>query len=124
MQKKVQKLTRENYQVPKGEERLVHYLQERVSFNKATGEKESHPDLNKTGLKMFDMVKRNLELQGYTINILYHPLNQYNEWVEVESPMAVKEQELADAQREIEELKAELAKSKAEGKAESKKKTK
>ena len=35
---------------------------------------------------MFDNVKRNLELQGFTVNVLHHPEGKYNEEVIVETP--------------------------------------
>ena len=67
------KLTRATYQLPKGEEGYVHYTIERVTYNPHNGQKISRQEVIKTTPKMFDSVKRNLELQGYTINILFHP---------------------------------------------------
>ena len=103
---------RENYRVPKGEEHIVHYKAERVLFDPKDGNvRLSHPDLLKTNVKMFDDVKRNLELQGYTIEILYHPQGKYTNVVikdagaELESAKA----EIAEKEAEIARLTAELA---------------
>lgn len=97
---------RENYCVPKGEEQVVHYKAEKVLFDPKDGTRRlSHPDLIKTNVKMFDDVKRNLELQGYVIEILHHPLGKYTNVVVPADPMA----ELAAKDDEIARLRAELA---------------
>lgn len=80
------KLTRATYQLPKGEEGYVHYTIERVTYNPHNGQKISRQEVIKTTPKMFDSVKRNLELQGYTINILFHPEGKYNTERVVETP--------------------------------------
>lgn len=101
------KISRETYIVPKGEEQSVHYKAERVLY--ADGVRVSHPDLIKTDVKSFDVVKRNLELQGYTIEILHHPLGKYTN---VTIPRDMKE-EIAERDAEIAALKAQLAAAKA-----------
>lgn len=102
---------RENYKVPKGEERVVHYKIERVLFDPKDGvTRVSHPDLIKTDVKMFDDVKRNLELQGYTVEILFHPDGKYSNVVIPGDPRA----EVAEKDAEIEALRAEIARMKAE----------
>lgn len=107
-------LNRENYEVPKGEEHLVHYKAERVLFSSNGLTRVSHPDLIKTSTKMFDEVKRNLELQGYTIEILFHPEGKYTN---VTLPKDTGE-ELREKDEEIARLKAELAKEKSKAKVE------
>ena len=105
-------ITRENYQVPKGEEQEVHYKAERILYDPNDGRTRlSHPDLIKTNVKMFDDVKRNLELQGYTIEILYHPQGKYtNVRIPKDAGTELRErtEELAKAQDEIARLRAEL----------------
>lgn len=102
---------RENYKVPKGEERVVHYKIERVLFDPKDGvTRVSHPDLIKTDVKMFDAVKYNLELQGYTVEILYHPDGKYSNVVIPGDPR----QEVAEKDNEIAALRAEIARMKAE----------
>lgn len=108
---------RENYQVPKGEEHVVHYKAEKVLFDSKDGNKRlSHPDLIKTNVKMFDEVKRHLELQGYVIEILYHPMGKYSNVVVPADPSA----ELAGARAELAEKEAENARLRAELEAQKK----
>lgn len=80
------KVTRATYKLPKGEEAYVHYTIEKIAFNSKTGQKISRQEVVKTNPKMFDNVKRNLELQGFTVNILFHPDGKYNEEIIVETP--------------------------------------
>lgn len=106
-------ISRENYQVPKGEEQQVHYKAERLAHDPVTLERTSHPDLIKTNVKQFDEVKRNLELQGYTIEILHHPLGKYTD---VRLPKDVKAQ-LREKDDEIAALRAQLNAMKADATA-------
>lgn len=103
---------RENYCVPKGEEHCVHYKAEKVLFDPKDGtHRLSHPDLIKTNTKMFDEVKRNLELQGYVIEILYHPLGKYTNVVVPADPkaeLAIAKAELAAKDEELARMRAEL----------------
>ena len=108
------KSLRENYKVPKGEEKVVHYLVEKPMYDPRTSVKISKPNVVKTDIQMFDMVKRDLELRGYMVFILYHPQGKYNEAPCVNDPLAEKEQELDEAMRENMELKAKLAALEAE----------
>ena len=80
------KVTRATYKLPKGEEDYVHYTIEKIAFNPKTGQKISRQEVIKTNPKMFDNVKRNLEVQGFTVNVLHHPEGKYNEEVIVETP--------------------------------------
>ena len=98
---------RENYQVPKGEEHIVHYKAEKVLYDNNGMVRVSHPDLIKTNVKMFDDVKRNLELQGYTIEILHHPQNKYTNVILADKNEAFAA-ELAAKDDEIARLRAEL----------------
>lgn len=121
-------ISRENYKVPKGEERVVHYKAERVLYTRDGMTRLSKPALIKTNVKMFDEVKRNLEVQGYTIEILYHPQGKYTNVVipqnpttvlaEKEAQLEAKNVELDAKDAEIARLKAELAKAKKSGKEE------
>lgn len=72
------KLSRSNYTPDQKEKHLVHYKSEKRKFDPNTGERLSHPELIKTSVKLFPTVKRNLELQGYSVEILWHPQNLYN----------------------------------------------
>lgn len=80
------KVTRATYKLPKGEEAYVHYTIEKIAFNPKTGQKISRQEVVKTNPKMFDNVKRNLELRGFTVNVLFHPEGKYNEEIIVETP--------------------------------------
>lgn len=114
-------ISRENYNVPKGEEQVVHYKAERVIFARDGVTRLSQPSLIKTNIKMFDEVKRNLELQGYTIEILYHPQGKYTNVVIPKSPetvIAEKEAQLEEKDEEIARLKRELADAKKREKKE------
>lgn len=97
------KWSRETYIVPKGEEQDVHYTCEVITRNNVTGVKTSQPRLVKTPVKLFEQIKRVLELQGNTIHILYHPQGKY--------PVEVEEEEnaiVAQKEAEIRALKAKL----------------
>lgn len=104
--------SRANYKVPKGEEQVVHYKAERVMFDPHDGTTRiSHPDLLKTNVRMFDDVKRNLELQGYTVEILYHPEGKYSDVVipkGAKQQLAEKDAELRAKEDEIARLKAQI----------------
>lgn len=105
-------ISRSNYKVPKGEEQEVHYKAERVLYDSRDGvTRLSHPDLLKTNVRMFDEVKRNLELQGYTIEILYHPQGKYTNVTipkDAKAELAEKEAQMRAKDEEIARLKAQL----------------
>lgn len=113
--KSLLEVTRENYIVPKGEEQLVHYIAEKVLFDGKTGKRLSHPDLIKTDVKLFESVMlRNLELQDYSINIVYHPEGKYIDFTPAEDTAS----ENARLKSELEEMKAKLAEMEAKASVE------
>lgn len=66
-------VTAENYIVPKGEEGTYHCRIEQVNFDQRTGKRLSKPIVQKFEPKMFDTIVRNLNQQGWTIDILHNP---------------------------------------------------
>ena len=67
-------ITKENYLVPAGEENLYHIRLEVKNFDVHTGERRSHPFLQKFNL--IDVEAGMLSLlrqQGYSIDILHDP---------------------------------------------------
>ena len=111
---------RENYEVPKGQEHVVHY---KIAKLDSTGKVLEPARIVKDDPKYFETVlKRNLENMGYTVEILHHPQGRYSS-VRVETAEA----RLAEKDAEIARLKAELAKAqeaKVETKTEAKVETK
>ena len=125
---------RENYNVPKGQEQVVHY---KIAKLDSTGKVLEPARIVKDEPKLFEtLLKRNREIMGYTVEILYHPQDKYSS-VKIETTeekLALKDLEierlkeqvaqkgekdaLSEKDAEIERLKAELAKAKAEKKAE------
>jgi len=74
----IEKLTPENYIVPKGEERAYHAIIEVELYDQKTGVKLSKPRVQKFGKKMFETsVADSLRKQGYKITILHDP----NDWM-------------------------------------------
>ena len=103
---------RENYIVPKGQERVVHI---KIAKLTADGSVLEPARIVREEPKFFDTVaKRNLETLGYTVEILFHPEGKYTS-VRIEDKDA-KLREAATALSEKDEesarLKAELAKAK------------
>lgn len=93
---------RENYIVPKGEEHAVHYKIAKLTENGAFIEQ---PRIVKSRVKMFETItKRGLELNGYTVEILYHPNGTYSNVRIEDKNILIKKQD-----EEIAELKARLA---------------
>lgn len=73
----IEKLTAENYIVPKGEEKDYHVIIEVVQFDPKTGKRLSKPRVQKFGRKTFEShVQASLRKQGYEVTILHDP----NEW--------------------------------------------
>ena len=70
----IEKLTAENYIVPKGEEKDYHAVIEVVQFDPKTGKRISRPRVQKFGKKIFEAhVANSLRKQGYTVTILHDP---------------------------------------------------
>lgn len=93
---------RENYIVPKGEEHAVHYKIAKLTEN---GEFIEQPRIVKSRVKLFESVtKRGLELNGYTVEILFHPNGTYSNVRIEDKNVLIKKQD-----EEIAELKAKLA---------------
>lgn len=92
---------RENYIVPKGEEHAVHYKIAKLTENGAFIEP---PRIVKSRVKMFETItKRGLELNGYTVEILFHPNGTYSNVRIEDKNVLIKKQD-----EEIAELKAKL----------------
>jgi len=92
---------RENYEVPKGQEQSVHYRIAKIAPNGSFFEK---PRICHDNPKEFDSsLKRNLEILGYTVEILYHPNGKYTD-VRIED----KEATLKAKDAEIAALKAKV----------------
>ena len=91
---------RENYEVPKGQEHSVHIKIAKLGSNGIVLEPAR---IVKEEPKFFDTVaKRNLEILGYTVEILHHPNGKYTS-VRIED----KEAQLQSVKAEVEALKAE-----------------
>lgn len=103
----IEKLTAENYVVPKGEERSYHCVIEVEQFNQKTGERISKPRVQKFGKKIFEThVQASLRKQGYKVTILHDP----NEWIKANQELAEKrEKEAAEAKAKAEKEKFDAA---------------
>ena len=103
---------RENYIVPKGQERVVHI---KIAKLTADGSVLEPARIVREEPKFFDTVaKRNLETLGYTVEILFHPEGKYTS-VRIEDKDAKLREAataLSEKDDEIARLKAELAKAK------------
>ena len=85
----IEKLTPDNYIVPKGEEKDYHAVIEVVQYDTKTGKKLSKPRVQKFGKKIFETnVWDSLLKQGYTITILHDP----NVWLKEQAAKAETEQ--------------------------------
>lgn len=94
---------RENYDVPKGQEHSVHY---RIAKVDAKGNFLEKPRICKDNPKEFDSsLKRNLEILGYTVEILYHPLGTYTDTriVDKDAAMRAKDAEIAELKAKVQE---------------------
>lgn len=103
----IEKLTPENYIVPKGEEKSYHAVIEVIQYDPKTGKKISKPRVQKFGKKMFEaVVADSLRKQGYTVTILHDP----NEWIKESQAMAaLKAKAEADAKEKAEQEKFDAA---------------
>lgn len=123
----IEKITPENYIVPKGEEKDYHALIEVVQFDPKTGRKLSKARIQKFGRKTFERgVEANLRKQGYSIVILHNPNQWLKEKAEKEAKQAkLKAEEKAKAEQEKFDaaVKAAVAKALAEKAAKEKDKS-
>lgn len=107
----IEKITPENYKVPKGEERSYHCIIECIQYDPKTGKKISVPRIQKFGRKMFEShVYSSLKKQGYTITILHNPTEWLKEQAEIaEAKKAEEEKAAAEAKKAEEEKKFQEA---------------
>lgn len=105
----IEKLTAENYIVPKGEEKDYHAVIEVVQFDPKTGKRLSKPRVQKFGKKIFEAhVADSLRKQGYTVTILHDP----NVWLKEQAAkreQAAKEAAAAKAKADQERFDAAVA---------------
>ena len=105
----IEKLTTDNYVVPKGEEKDYHAIIEVVQYDPKTGRKISRPRVQKFGRKAFEQtVQASLKKQGYTITILHDP----TQWLAEQKEKAAKakaEQAAAKAKADQERFDAAVA---------------
>ena len=111
----IEKLTPDNYIVPKGEERSYHCVIEVIQYDPKTGKKLSKPRVQKFGKKMFEnIVLDTLRKQGYTITILHDP----NDWIkEHQAKAAEKAKAEVEAKAKAEQEKFDAAVAAAVAKA-------
>lgn len=101
----IDKLTADNYIVPKGEEKDYHAVIEVVLYDQKTGRKLSKPRIQKFGRKSFEShIEASLRKQGYTITILHDP----TEWLKEQKAKAAQTAK-AKAQAEKERFDAAVA---------------
>lgn len=107
----IEKLTPDNYIVPKGEEGYYHAIIEVVQYDSKTGRKLSRPRVQKFGKKMFEThVQDSLRKQGYTVTILHDP----NAWMAEQKAQAeAKAKADAEAKAEAEKKRFDDAVAKA-----------
>lgn len=105
----IEKLTPDNYIVPKGEEKDYHAVIEVRQFDPKTGNRLSKPRVQKFGKKIFEAhVGDSLRKQGYTVTILHNP----NVWLKEQAEKAeqqAKEQAEAKAKAEQDKFDAAVA---------------
>lgn len=111
----IEKLTPDNYIVPKGEERAYHAVIEVVQYDPKTGKKLSKPRVQKFGKKSFEAtIQASLRKQGYTVTILHDP----NTWIaEQKEKAAAKAKADAEAKAKAEKEKFDAAVAAAVAKA-------
>lgn len=111
----IDKLTAENYVVPKGEERSYHCVIEVVHYDQKTGKKLSKPRVQKFGRKMFEAVVRDsLAKQGYAVTVLHDP----REWIKAnKEKAAASAKAAAEAKKKAEQERFDAAVAEAVAKA-------
>ena len=105
----IERLTPDNYIVPKGEERAYHAVIEVKQFDPKTGKRISQPRVQKFGKKSFEShISDSLRKQGYDVLILHDP----NAWIKEQQAKATeraKAQEEAKKKAEQERFDAAVA---------------
>ena len=110
----VDKITKDNYVVPKGEEHIYHVKQETKQFNKDSGEKLSRPRIQKYGVKSWSVAESNLKKQKMSFEILHDPtvyLADQTKATQTKAEQAAANAEQAKAEAKAKEknaLKAEI----------------
>lgn len=107
----IERLTAENYIVPKGEEKDYHAIIEVVQYDPKTGQKVSRARVQKFGRKVFEQnVASSLKKQGYSVTILHDP----NGWLKEQ---AAQRQQAAAAKAQAEKDRFDAAVAAAVAKA-------
>lgn len=112
----IEEVTKDNYVVPAGEEKVYHARIEVKKFDSNTGQRQSIPRIQKFGAKSFKSILSNLKKQGYTVDVLHDPSEYLAEQKEKQAVSAaeraqkLKEAAEAKKQAELDALKAELRK--------------
>ena len=84
-------VTPENYIVPENEKHIYHCKIELRKFNAETGQRLSRPRIQKFGKKIYEKnIAKNLEKQGYTIDVLWNPNQHLAEMAEQKKQSAEK----------------------------------
>lgn len=107
MEVSVLEITPENYKVPAGEERYYHVKMEIKSFDQHTGERLSHPFIQKfTRVDFEGGIMSLLRQQGYDMVILHDP----KEWLKnhTEAVAKTRAQKAAEAKAKAEAEKQAL----------------
>ena len=99
-------VTAENYIVPDGEEGTYHCRIEQRQFNPNTGERLSRPFIQKFPAKMWPALLRNLEQQGWTVDILHDP-TEFNRKEEEKRRLTAAQRAKAAQEAEARRKKAE-----------------
>lgn len=95
-------VTPENYIVPDNERNSFHVIIEVVKFDSNTGRRLSRPRLQKFGAKAFAQARRVLEMQGYTVKVLYDPTGYIKEMEAERQKSAAQRKKEADIKRQQE----------------------
>ena len=111
----IERLTPDNYIVPKGEERAYHAVIEVKQFDPKTGKRISQPRVQKFGKKSFEShIADSLRKQGYDILILHDP----NAWIKEQQAKATERAKAeAEAKKKAEQERFDAAVAAAVAKA-------
>ena len=111
----IEKITPDNYIVPKGEESSYHCIIEVEQFDPKTGKRLSKPRLQKFGRKVFEThVQSSLRKQGYKVIVLHNP----TEWLKAhQEEAAQRAKDRAEAAKKAEQERFDAAVAAAVAKA-------